>query len=170
VPGPELERFVVEQIKAIGRDSELVADVLNESRRQREESLGKLEIERRTLEREIGCYAADIRKLAGQDGVATDRLADIQDRLGTAERRVTEIDDQMVALSRGLVGVGEVTDACTQFDPLWETLTAKEQARLLNLLVQRVDFDGQGGTVSITFHPSGIKTLAQEQKEQETTV
>ena len=170
VPGPELERFVVEQIKTIGRDSELVADVLNESRRQREESLGKLEIERRTLEREIGRYAADIRKLAGQDGVATDRLADIQDRLGVAERRITEIDDQMVALSRGLVGVEEVTDACTQFDPLWETLTAKEQGRLLNLLVQRVEFDGQGGTVSITFHPSGIKTLAQEQKKQEATV
>ena len=169
VPAPELERFVVDQIKDIGRDADLLADVLKESRRQHEEAIDKLETERRSLEREIGRHNADLRKLAGQDGVATDRMADLQDRLGAAERRVTEIDDQMVALSRNLVDPGEVARVCGQFDPLWETLTAREQARILHLLIERVDYDGPSGTISITFHPAGIKTLASEPSQQEVT-
>jgi len=30
------------------------------------------------------------------------------------------------------------------------------------LLVERVDFDGRANQLSITFHPSGIQTLADE--------
>jgi len=32
-----------------------------------------------------------------------------------------------------------------------------------------VDYDGPNGTVEITFHPTGIKTLADELKRQEAT-
>jgi hypothetical protein len=35
-----------------------------------------------------------------------------------------------------------------------------EQARILNLLVERIDYDGPAGNVSITFRPTGIKALA----------
>jgi site-specific DNA recombinase len=48
-------------------------------------------------------------------------------------------------------------------------LSAREQARILHLLVERVDYNGPKGTVAITFHPTGIKTLADELKRQETT-
>ena len=33
---------------------------------------------------------------------------------------------------------------------------------MLNLLIERIEFDGQTGDASITFHPTGIKTLADE--------
>ena len=36
------------------------------------------------------------------------------------------------------------------------------QRRPDGLLVERVDYDGAKGRVSITFHPTGIKTLAEE--------
>ncbi len=41
-------------------------------------------------------------------------------------------------------------------------MTPGEQARVVGLLVSRVDYDGAGGKVSITFHPLGLKTLAGE--------
>jgi site-specific DNA recombinase len=41
-------------------------------------------------------------------------------------------------------------------------LTPKEQARVIELLVERVDFDGSAGKVAITFRPAGIRTLADE--------
>jgi len=41
-------------------------------------------------------------------------------------------------------------------------------ARVVQLLVERVDYDGTTGKVSITFHPSGIKTLADELDDQDT--
>jgi site-specific DNA recombinase len=55
------------------------------------------------------------------------------------------------------------------FDPVWDALTPHEQARIVQLLVERVDYDGRTCSVSITFHAAGIKTLADEvaSKQQE---
>ena len=167
VPAPELERFVVEQVKVIGKDTDLLAETLAESRRQREEAIGKLEVEKRTLERELQRHNNELRKLAGKDGLATDRMADIQDRIRIAEQRATEVREQIIVLSRELVDAREVGEACSLFEPLWETLSAREQARILHLLIERVDYDGPNGKVAITFHPTGIKTLADELNRQE---
>ena len=52
------------------------------------------------------------------------------------------------------------------FDPVWEQLAPKEQARVLQLLVERVEYDGKEGMVSVTFHPTGIKALAAEQTHE----
>ena len=173
VPAAELERFVVDQIKCIGKDPGLLAETLEESRCQREEAIGKLEAEKRALERGLSRDSRELRELAAQgsqDGAATARMADLQDRVREAEQRATEVREQVIALSRELVDDGEVAEACSQFDPLWETLTAREQARILQLLIEHVDYDGAGGTVSITFRPTGIKTLADEWSAQEVTV
>jgi len=40
------------------------------------------------------------------------------------------------------------------------------QSRPLHLLIERVDFDGRTGDISMTFHPTGIKTLADELAEK----
>jgi site-specific DNA recombinase len=47
-------------------------------------------------------------------------------------------------------------------DPAWGALAPDEQARVVQLLVSRVDYDGAQGKVAITFHPLGLKTLAGE--------
>jgi len=170
VPAPEIERFVVEQIKSIGQDTDLLTETLEESRRQREDSIKELEAEKRSLERQLNRYSTELRNLAGRlatNGSATDRMADLQDRIRAAEQRATEVREQIIVLSRELVDAREVAQVCSLFDPVWETLTAREQARILHLLIQHVDYDGENGNVSITFHPTGIKTLADELKEQE---
>jgi site-specific DNA recombinase len=53
-----------------------------------------------------------------------------------------------------------LADALAAFEPVWEQLSPKEQARVVRLLVSRVEYDGSGGSVAITFRPSGIKFLA----------
>jgi recombinase-like zinc beta ribbon protein len=42
--------------------------------------------------------------------------------------------------------------------PAWETLTAEEQAGWVLRLVQRVEYDGAGSKVAITFHPASPPT------------
>jgi site-specific DNA recombinase len=64
-----------------------------------------------------------------------------------------------------MVDEREVEAALTVFDPVWERLSPREQARIIHLLVERVDYDGKNGTVSVTFRPNGIKTLAQQFEE-----
>ena len=53
-------------------------------------------------------------------------------------------------------------DALALFDPVWAEMTPREQARVVSLLVEQVVYDGTRGRVTITFAPSGIKTLAEE--------
>jgi site-specific DNA recombinase len=89
-------------------------------------------------------------------------MADLQDRIRAAEQRSTLIREELIGLERGLVDEKEVARALTVFDPLWETLAPREQTRVIRLLVQRVDYDGEKGTVSVTFHPAGIKMLSRE--------
>jgi site-specific DNA recombinase len=130
--------------------------------------MADLKVEQRGLEREMGRWMAEVRKLSNQmvpsdtNTPVVSWMADLQDRIQDGERRTTEINEQIIAFGQGLVDEREVTLALSHFDPVWDALTPREQARILLLLVERVDYDGAAGTVSITFHPSGIKALASD--------
>ena len=165
IPAQEIERFVIDQVRCIGRDPALLAETLEEARAQAKTRIKELEVERRGLERDLGRHSTELRKLAGRvatNGTATDRMADLQDRIRTAEQRGTQIREELLRLGREAVDEQEVARAMEAFDPVWETLAPREQVRLTRLLVQRVDYDGEQGTVSVTLHPVGIKALSRE--------
>jgi hypothetical protein len=54
----------------------------------------------------------------------------------------------------------EAREALTQFDPLWDELFPAEQARILQLLVERVDVRMHG--VEVRLRPNGIAGLVRE--------
>ena len=174
VPAGELERFVVEQVKGLGRDSELLNETLAECRA----SAGRGDRQTRSRETHPGTRAAppQRRNCGNWQAVVNGTLRlwpvwpicrTASATPGSGPRRVPE---QIAALSRELVDAREVGEACALFDPLWETLTAREQARILHLLIERVDYDGVNGTVAITFHPTGIRTLTDELNREEVAV
>ena len=92
------------------------------------------------------------------------RLADLQERIRAAEQRATEVREQIIALSARVVDEDELARALSLFDPVWDSLSPGEQARVLHLLVERVTYDGADGTLAITFRPTGIKALAEERE------
>jgi len=168
IPAPEIEKFVVDQVRSVGKDSALIAETLKQTQVQGRKRIQELEIEKRSLERDLKRHNDDIRKLAGSlasDATATDRLADLQDRIRAAEQRATQVREELIALGRNLVDEKEVAGAMALFEPIWETLSPREQVQIIKLLVERVDYDGEKSTVSVTFHPAGIKTLADELEE-----
>jgi len=170
LPAGEIERFVVDQIKCIGRDPAVLAATLAETRRQAAEAIGRLERERVALERQRRDDEAEERQLAvpsGANGDRLSRLVEVQERIRHAERRLTEIDAELATLRGDLVDEQEVAAALAEFDGVWAALTPREQARVLELLIERVDHDGRAGHVTITFRPSGIKALAVELGEEE---
>ena len=168
VPAPEIEKFVVDQVRCIGKDSDLLAETLQRTRTEGRRRIRELEAEKRSLQRQLERHNAALRELVGRlatNGTATDRMADLQERIRSAEQRATQVREELIALGRQLVDEREVARALALFDPVWETLSPREQARVIRLLVQRVDYDGERQTVSVTFHPAGIKTLADELEE-----
>jgi len=93
----EIERLVVDQIRAIGKDAALRAEVL---------------------------------------AVVREQAADVDE--------------------------SDLERALSLFEPVWGALHAKEQRRVLALLIERIDYDGAAGTVGFVFQPSGIQALAGE--------
>lgn len=149
VPASEIERFVLDRIRTIGHDPGLLAETLRQARKQADEQIAELDAEARAVARELA-------RLAKQkdSGVLHERQS--------AERRQTQIREEKIALERDIVEERDVATAFAAFDPMWAAMTTVEQCRLVQLLVERVDYDGPRGKVTVTFHPSGIKTLAAE--------
>jgi site-specific DNA recombinase len=55
---------------------------------------------------------------------------------------------------------GEAREALTQLDPLWDELFPAEQARIVALLVERVDVRTDG--VEVRLRPSGLAGLVRD--------
>lgn len=94
------------------------------------------------------------------------RLADAHDRIREAERRVGEIDAELAAVFADRVDEADVAATLAEFAGMWDCLAPREQARVVELLVERVAYDAGAGKVAITFRATGVKALASQRQEE----
>ncbi len=161
VSAGEIERFVVDQIQAIGRDPTVIAETLDHTRRQAEDRLQQLRRERARHHEALRRGYADLTRLA-TSSLDDAQLADVHDGIRRAECRVTEIDAELAELDGDIVGEADVAAALRDFDAVWASLPPRDQVRVVELLVDCVAYDGRAGRIAITFRPNGIRTLAAE--------
>lgn len=165
VPAAEIERFVVEQIQAVGRDPAVVAATLAASRQETDEAVQRLAGERTALERQRRADEAELGRVLA-NGADSGRMADLAERIRKTEGRLAEIDSERETLDAATVTEAEVATLLGNFEATWEALTPHERTRVLKLLIQQVAYDGQEGNVAITFRPTGIKSLETLQREE----
>jgi len=168
LPAGEIERAVIDQIRGLGADRELLGEVLNQAHSQVEEAIQRLTEERQIVERGLGRCHVDLQRAATSEPVGSAvaaRVAELTEQIEQAERRLAEIDSQIVELRRDLITEADVETALGDFDIVWSALSPREQVRLLNLLVQRVEFDAADSSIEISFHPCGIKSLAMNEAD-----
>lgn len=153
MPAGEIERFVVEQIRGIGRDPALVADVAARAREQAAAEQYELREEEASLRDSLRDAARKVAECVG-GADAPRRLADLQDRIQAGEGRLAEIATELDAAGASNVTAETVTAALASFDGAWEGLTTNERTRLLALLIERVTYDGE--TIALTFRRNGF--------------
>ena len=165
----EIETAVVEHIRGVGRNEEIVQATIKGVREQSDRRMTELEVERRRQESELKQLYSSVEKLvhgAGSESSngrsTTDQLADLQDRIRASEQRITAIREEVIALERETVGESELTQALAHFDPVWESLSPREQARIIRLLIERIGYDRRDGRVTVAFRSVGIKALCSE--------
>ncbi|HTU17523.1 MAG TPA: recombinase family protein [Gemmataceae bacterium] len=168
IPAQPMEQLVVEQIQRLGRDPLVLEQMLTQVRQQDDSRVAEWESERVGLERDLLRGESEVRKLVAEVGAgatsggAVTRLAELQARLAQIEQRLARLRGQMEALQQERLDQAAVTKALSGLLPAWEAMTPAEQGRVVRLLVERVDYDGQRGKAAITFQPLGLKTLAGE--------
>lgn len=164
----EIEQFVVGRIRVIGEDQKVLQEAITQFRRHDTERLQEIETERRGLDRDLARWHTEVKQLAGAGhhngdaAIVAGRLADLHERIAQVERRRAELCEQVEAIEENTFDDNEIADALNRFDPVWNALTPKEQHQLIDLLVETVVYDGVNGKVLITFHPSGIRRLAEQ--------
>jgi site-specific DNA recombinase len=105
-------------------------------------------------------------KPGSPDATSLEQLADWHESLRRAEHRHTIVSVKLAALQAQTLTREDVVNALTSFEPIWESLTVREQSRIVQLIVKQIDYDGATGRVTITFHPDGIKTIAMENRPE----
>ena len=131
VAAGEIENAVVGQLRAIFCTPELLSRTYREARSQESEEIERLRKEKAKLE-----------------------------RTGDPEQRLEEIARDLHALEAHAVTERDVMDALEQLDPIWQELFPGEQARIVQLLVQRVDVHTDG--LEVRLRADGLRSLVAE--------
>lgn len=170
VPAHEIEARVVEQIRAIGRDPDLLAETARQARLQRDEMVARLGAENRELRRELRGKKATLARYrasavnSGKLGhVAASKLPAVEERITVIEARLKAVFSELEGARRLDVSEQGIRYALEAFGPVWESLWPAERARILGLLVDRVDYDGRDEGLAIRFRSGDAGALAPAQ-------
>ncbi|MCC6581533.1 MAG: recombinase family protein [Phycisphaeraceae bacterium] len=171
LPAHQLEQFVLDQIKSLGRDPGILEDSLRTTQERLQHDVDDLKRQRGEIEvaiKALGRQVGEVASRAGFDDGATRELSSLQDQIRERQQEAAGINAAMTKLQRRMLNPDELTGAVEAFDPLWNTLPPTQRARLVQLLVERVEYDGANESISLTFHPTGIRTLTQQRCEEAT--
>jgi site-specific DNA recombinase len=95
-------------------------------------------------------------------------LAELHERIERSERQLRQVNEKIVEILLQKLTPEHVAEVFDDFDRVWSSLTIREQAELIGLLVAKVEFDQSDCTISISLHASGIATLENQQPAEVT--
>ena len=87
------------------------------------------------------------------------RLREIDKEQAAVLECEVEVKAELDAQDTGIIEPEELREALADLEPIWDALFLKERARILALLLERVEFDAASGDVEITFRPGGPNAL-----------
>ncbi|MBL4699458.1 MAG: hypothetical protein JKX70_11565 [Phycisphaerales bacterium] len=106
LPAQEIERVVVDEIRGLASDRDLLNKVLKEAQSVLETERSVYTQERHDLLHQIGGDHKALRRLVEQREKPSDftaRLAELNDRIASSEQRVPELDARLAELEREVI-------------------------------------------------------------------
>ena len=137
-------------------DLDVMSMASGETRRLTAER-GRLESERRNLVDAVAKGNGDA------SPVLMERVAELDEEVGAIARRIEQVRGELVALELGAIDADELQQALEDLEPIWAELFPKERARILTLLLERVEFDAAEGEVAITFRPGAPRGITSKE-------
>ena len=83
------------------------------------------------------------------------RLAELNERRAHSELELQQLHIQMTELALSELEDAEIGAAFSDFDTLWKSVSQREQLKLMEVLVERVEYDPHDVAMSVSFHRSG---------------
>ncbi len=170
VNADQFERFVVDQIRRIGADPALQEETFRQAVGQVKAQRRGLKLEAKRLKADLTKARADVQRLVEAisrvsaptaDAIAGE-LATVQGRVASAESRQAEIKAELAVLDVQAIDRDELARALVEFNDLWSVLLTPERERVLQLLIERIDFDGSANQLDIAWRLGGFGQLVEE--------
>jgi len=89
---------------------------------------------------------------------------EIHKEVQAIEDRLTAIRTELEVLKDDPLDATDVLAALDRFEPVWNSLRTHQQTRMVNLLVERVGYDGRSGKVTVAFRSQGMRELSSGRK------
>ncbi len=141
LPGPALETFVLEQVKALLADSPQMTLVADRAIDLLREAAGNRLAEQTRLR-------GVLERLSSEEPTAATRR-----EVERVRRTLSAVSAQVAADAERLIDEDEVAGAVEAFDGVWDAMTQSERAEFLHVVIASVEYDGQTQNVAITFKP-----------------
>jgi site-specific DNA recombinase len=161
----EIERFVINEIRTIGLNEELIAEVVANSRKSSMEEIVTHREQLKLLQKELDNDTRQLKSLQAMPKTDDLQVASLREKIAMIEQDKTTTASRLTELESTTLTDDDVRTACRQFGPLWDTLSMFDQWRMLTLLLESVEFDAETESINITFAPGGVKTITRESSE-----
>lgn len=151
IPAGDIEQFVVEQIRGIGRNQEVLLATIAELRQQRDDRLGNLKLELSRLRKQL-------RGVHARGGAESNLDRPEREHL---EREIQRVDGELAETDRPIDEQAIARDL-REFDDVWKQLSHREQGRVISLIIERVSYNAKNESVKLTLNQLGIQTLVSQ--------
>ncbi len=163
LPAREIEAMIVDQVRRIAQDSDLQQDVLHRAQQKLDDEATELDTQRRQLEKQKNRDRAELDRLVSlqsSSAVTIERIAQLQHRISQADEGLATVDYKLNEATGKQIDESAVSGALQDFDSFWGGMTVQERVRFIALLIDRIDFDASDTSISVSFQPAALKSLA----------
>jgi site-specific DNA recombinase len=159
---PDIEAFVVDQVRSLARDPDLAREVFREAVEMQEAEQRRLGSERQFLQKqrlqrdeEMRRAGAAMASAGSHADVLVQRIDEIKKQTATITSRLTEIDRESGDADEAGIDMEHLTATLTEFDALWDVMLPVERGRMVHLLVKRV-VCAPDGEVQVVFRTDKV--------------
>ena len=155
VSADELESLVVSEIEKISEDTKLANEVIESYFTTNEAELDALIKNEVSAKRSLENLR---RKISANDDISI--LSELRKKESDTTIAVEDIRSEIKRLRNRLeTSKTKLREIIADFRRVWGNLNFKEQYELMNLLIERIVFDGMSGEIFINFRETGIKSF-----------
>ena len=125
--------------------------------------LADLSLERQAAQRELASLGTELRGLlpntGGGEQATANQIADVHQRIARTEYRSSEILRELGSLEGESVDEADLRVILAQFEPVWEFLNSREQARIIRTLIEHIDYSGKTNRLTVRFRSPGVRGM-----------
>jgi site-specific DNA recombinase len=170
VSAQAIEDSVLEKVRAVVTHPVVAETTVEEVFVQGGKRAAELATERSAMKKELGQLHAALARTAASsnhDSRRVARMAELQDRIRAQEKRMAEIQVETQACDTNAIHEGEILEALRSFEPVWTALTIAEQTRIVEAVVERINYDGRTGRISLVWQAAALPLLGRGEKQSQ---